>query len=106
MEDTDIVTLDRIMDKAQRLDLSRYGYRVTYHDEDSRVKGNGVFVYIESVDESNRFNAMYSGFSDHKDEGWSYYYDEKQGFLGGWMDINPTDLINLVKITNYLTSGI
>ena len=99
------VSFDRIMEKARRLDLGRYGYRITSHDEDSRVKGNGVFVYIESTDKSNRFNAMYSGFSDHKG-GWSYYYDEKEGFLGGWVDIDPNNLINLIKITNYLTSGI
>ena len=106
MEDVDTVTLDRIMDKARRLNLGRYGYRITRQDEDSRVKGNGVFIYIESIEKSNRFNAMYSGFSDHKGEGWSYYYDEQQGFLGGWVDIDPNNLINLIKITNYLTSGI
>lgn len=106
MTEVDVVTLDSIMAKAQKLDLSKYGYRITRQDEDNRVKGNGVFIYIESTNKNNRFNAMYSGLVDHKGEGWSYYYDEQEGFLGGWVDINPNDLLNLIKITHYLTSGI
>ena len=104
IDEVDRAALDRMMAKAQKLDLSRYGYRITLQDE--KESSQGVSVYIESIDSKNKFNAMYSGFVAHKDEGWSYYYDEQEGFLGGWMDINPMDLINLVKITNYLSSGI
>lgn len=106
IDEVDRVTLDRMMAKAQKLDLSKYGYRITLQDEDERVNNKGVFIYVESINSNNKFNAMYSGFVAHKGEGWSYYYDEQEGFLGGWMDINPMDLINLVKITNYLSSGI
>ena len=104
-DEIDNVTLDRIMAKAQKIDFSKYGYRITRQDEDDRIRRDGVFIYIESTDKYNRFNAMYSGFIDHKGEGWKYYYDEQPGLSGGWVDIDPMNLINLIKITNYLISS-
>ena len=100
--EADTVILDRMMSKAKRIDLGRYGYKIALYDKEVKVRDGELSVYVESVKKDNKFNAMYSGPEGR----WLYYYDEQEGFLGGWMDINPTDLINLVKITNYLTSGI
>lgn len=96
--------LDKIMTKAKKLDLSKYGYKIVLYDKDKKVDDNSLTLYIESLSKDNRFNAMYRSTPDN--EGWSYYYDEQEGFFGGWVYINPTNLINLVKITNYLSSSI
>ena len=90
--------IERILNKSKRIDLGRFGYRIALYDD------RDEHIYIESMNKDNRFNAMYT--ESLTDSGWKYYYDELEGFIGGWMNIDPTDLINLVKITNYLTSGI
>ena len=96
------IILDGMMSKAKKIDLSKYGYKIALYDNEAKAGDGELSVYVESVNKDNKFNAMYSGHEGR----WLYYYDEREGFLGGWMDINPTDLINLVKITNYLTSGV